>query len=504
MVYEPLPRSLKKAIERLEAELERPWRIDDLASASGISPRTLQKQFRRFLGRAPGTFLWELRFNRARQELLGRCDNASVTEIATRCGFAHLGRFATKYRKRYGERPSETLRRARRASKSHTAPLPVLTAGLERPAIAIVPFERSGGQLNDARALVDEIGVALWRLHWLKVAAPPNARYHLRGSVRDDRRGCARATVRLFDALNGRFLWAASWDDDSRDPIGFEERIASGVARAIQPAVRAAEVERASLLKRSDLTAWELTMRALPCVASIEATAEGMALELLDEAMQRAPRDPLPISMAAWCRGLRAGHHFTACPEVEKAVARELAQRAAHLNAGDPLAETMLAAGYTLAHDLEAAAVHAERALVLDGGSAWAWGRGAWVKAYSGQAKQAIEEFHIARSLAPADVLNFLWSVGIASAEFQLGRYSESIAWYHRALAENPASTWIKRFLTPAYVLAGRMDDAHHAFAEFTTAFPDLTITAVRASLPWNALYLDRVSEGLEAVGMRP
>ena len=99
--------------------------------------------------------------------------------------------------------------------------------------------------------------------------------------------------------------------------------------------------------------------------------------------------------------------------------------------------------------------------------------------------------------------MSFLWSVGIASAEFQMARYDESIAWYHRALAENPASIWIKRFLAPAYVLADRTDEARHTFAEFTAAYPDLTISAVRASLPWNALYLDRVSEGLEIVGMR-
>ena len=266
---------------------------------------------------------------------------------------------------------------------------------------------------------MDEIGVALWRLHWFKVAAPPYAQYHLRGSVRKDDRGCERVTVRLLDTLSGRYLWAANWEGDGHDPVGFEERIAIGVAKAILPAVRGAEVERACRKDRSDLTAWELAMRALPCLISVEAAAEGMALELLDEAMHRAPHDPLPISMAAWCRGLRAGHHFTAHPEVEREAARELAQRAARLNAGDPLAETMLSAGYTLAQDLEAAALHAERALELDSGSAWAWGRSAWVKAYRGNARQAIEEFQIARSLAPADVLNCHWSVGIAAAEFQ-------------------------------------------------------------------------------------
>ena len=84
MVREPLPRSLKKAIERLEAEPERPWRLCDLASAFGVSSRTLQKHFRRFLGCPARIFLGQLRFEPARRELIGGCEHASVTEIATR------------------------------------------------------------------------------------------------------------------------------------------------------------------------------------------------------------------------------------------------------------------------------------------------------------------------------------------------------------------------------------------------------------------------------------
>ena len=503
MVREPLPRDLKKAVERLEAEPERPWRLCDLAVVCGVSPRTLQKHFRLFLRSTPRRFLRELRFDRARKELLGGCEEARVTEIATRCGFDHFGRFATEYRRRYGETPSTTLRRARRACASSMGPLPVFTSSLDRPAIALLPFDRLGPYPDRATSFADEIALALWRLNWLKVAAPSHARYHLRGSVRDDEHRL-RVTIRLIDSLTGRYLWATAWDGDCHDSFEFAERIGIAVARAVQPALRAAEVERASRLKRGELTAWELTMRALPCVTSIEAAGESMALELLDEAMELAPRDPLPISIAAWCHGLRAGHHFTARPEAETAVARDLAGRAARLNACDALAETMLAAGYTLAHDLEAAAVHAERALALDGGSAWAWGRSAWIKAYRGQAREAIEEFQIARSLTPVDPLNFLWSVGIASAEFQTARYDELIRWYERATAENPASTWTSRFLAPAYVLAGRMDDGRRTIASFTTGFPDVTISVVRASLPWNARYLDRVSEGLERLGMRP
>jgi AraC-like DNA-binding protein len=36
-----------------------------------------------------------------------------VTAVALRWGFGHLGQFAADYRARFGELPSETLRRAR-------------------------------------------------------------------------------------------------------------------------------------------------------------------------------------------------------------------------------------------------------------------------------------------------------------------------------------------------------------------------------------------------------
>ena len=198
MAHEPLPRSLKKAIERLEAEPDRAWRLVDLAAACGVITRTLQKHFQRFLRCTFRPFLRELRFEQARRELLADCRHATVTEIATRCGLAHLGLFAAEYRQRYGESPSSTRRRAERAStRSATSPL-VLATSVERPTIAILPFNHVGPQPIDANAFADEIGVARWRLNWLRIVPPPHARYHLRGNVREDGRGGVRVTVRLL------------------------------------------------------------------------------------------------------------------------------------------------------------------------------------------------------------------------------------------------------------------------------------------------------------------
>ena len=87
MPRQPLPRDLRQALDRLEAEPGRLWSLDDIATACGVAQRTLQKHFRRFLDRTPLEFLRELRLDRARQELLRAPPTASVTEIALGCGF---------------------------------------------------------------------------------------------------------------------------------------------------------------------------------------------------------------------------------------------------------------------------------------------------------------------------------------------------------------------------------------------------------------------------------
>jgi len=502
MAAQPVPRHLKKALERLEADPARAWTVVRLASECGMGRRTLQRQFRRFIGKTPMEYVHDLRLDRARREVLGASDGATVTDIAMRCGITHLGRFAAQYRKRYGESPSATLRRRQNAfvrGRSHLAPLPV---AVERPAIAVLPFDLVGPDAHHAADLAEETIAALMHMRWIVVTEPARARYHLRGKVRSDGVGHLRVAAILIDRLAGRYLWADHWNGDANDLLGFEEQVTARVAIEVQPSIREAEIDRAWRTDPARLNAWELTMRALRCALSVEPAAESMALELLEQATELAPCDPLPLALASWCHGLRGGHNFCPQPNREKAAARTLAARAAQLSNGDPLTETLVAAGYTLAHDLAAAAFHADRAVGLDGGSAWAWGRCGLIKLYRGEEAEAIDCLQVARALAPADRLNFLWSVGVAAGHFEAARYQEATGWFDRALAENPAAIWINYVLAPAYELAGRKEHARCSFANFARAFPDVTIAQVRSGLPYRASFLDRIAEGLESVGM--
>lgn len=80
---------------------------EDLARISGVSLRTLYAGFHRFMGMSPQSFLRILRLQKAREELEQTGAEVPVAEIATRCGFTHMGRFSADFRRRFGRTPSE-------------------------------------------------------------------------------------------------------------------------------------------------------------------------------------------------------------------------------------------------------------------------------------------------------------------------------------------------------------------------------------------------------------
>jgi AraC-like DNA-binding protein len=105
------PRAIKRVVDAIHEEPERAVTVADLAKIAGMSVRSLQEGFRRHVGCAPMAFLQHVRLDRARETLRGADPTrVTVAAVAHRWGFAHLGRFASAYRARFGETPSETLR----------------------------------------------------------------------------------------------------------------------------------------------------------------------------------------------------------------------------------------------------------------------------------------------------------------------------------------------------------------------------------------------------------
>lgn len=111
-VAAPVPRVLQRAVDLLRDHAHESLTVDDVAVAVGISVRTLQQGFRRHLGSTPTEYLRDIRLDLVHGTLeAGDPGTLTVTDVAYRWGFTHLGRFAGDYRRRFAEPPSATLRR---------------------------------------------------------------------------------------------------------------------------------------------------------------------------------------------------------------------------------------------------------------------------------------------------------------------------------------------------------------------------------------------------------
>lgn len=116
LVSGPAPSIAPRHVQRAEA-----WMIEhaasdltlgDIAAAAGVSVRSLCEGFQRSRQLSPMKFLRELRLRKVHEALRNAEPGASVTAIAEQWRFNHPGRFASEYRRRFGELPSQTLRQA--------------------------------------------------------------------------------------------------------------------------------------------------------------------------------------------------------------------------------------------------------------------------------------------------------------------------------------------------------------------------------------------------------
>ncbi|CAN7621028.1 AraC family transcriptional regulator [Bosea sp. LjRoot9] len=117
-----VPAYIRRAEDFMRAHGAEPIRMPHVAAAAGCSVRTLGHVFKHFRGSTPLGVLHAIRLELARDDLvLGAsglgASGASVTTVARRYGFTNSSRFATAFRRRFGETPAEAARRSARSSR---------------------------------------------------------------------------------------------------------------------------------------------------------------------------------------------------------------------------------------------------------------------------------------------------------------------------------------------------------------------------------------------------
>jgi AraC-like DNA-binding protein len=113
--------SLQPVLQRVEATLERPLRVSDMASAVGLSLFHFSREFRRVTGTSPYAYIRRRRIARATLLLAG--SKLPIVEIARTVGFKTHAHFSGAFLKTVGMTPrAYRLRYGPRADGSQETP----------------------------------------------------------------------------------------------------------------------------------------------------------------------------------------------------------------------------------------------------------------------------------------------------------------------------------------------------------------------------------------------
>ena len=103
-------RIAKLAQEYIEEHYRETIRMEDLCRVTSVGIRTLQRCFKEYFDLSISDYLKAVRLNTAHRELtVAHPSEDSVTSIALRNGFTHLGRFSIEFHQFFCQLPSEIL-----------------------------------------------------------------------------------------------------------------------------------------------------------------------------------------------------------------------------------------------------------------------------------------------------------------------------------------------------------------------------------------------------------
>jgi TolB-like protein/class 3 adenylate cyclase len=381
------------------------------------------------------------------------------------------------------------------------APLPLP----DKPSIAVLPFENMSGDPEQeyfASGMVEEIITALSRIRWLFVIARNSSfaykgksvsvkqvgrelgvRYVLEGSVRKGGNR-VRITAQLIEADTGAHLWADRFDGSMEDVFELQDKVAINVAGVIEPALQAAEVHRSAARPTSDVTAYDLYLRALATYYPITKERLAEALDLLEHAIAIDEHCGPALSLAAMCcmRLVREG--WAEEPEAATRKSVNLARQALQVAGDDP--GILANAAFVLANfgeDIGTMMALVDRALALTPSFSRGWFLSGVLRLWAGQHDLAIEHAGTAMRLSPRERAGTPLSL-IGEAHFFKREFDEAASRLLLSIQENPGYPHSYRVLAACYVHMGRPDDARAIIARLREITPHLVPSAAQLRRP--------------------
>ena len=369
------------------------------------------------------------------------------------------------------------------AAAAPAPPPPGVLALPDKPSVTVLPFTNLSGdpaQEYFADGVVEDIITGLSRIKWLFVIARNSSftykrrdvdveqvgrdlgvRYVLQGSLRRNE-GRVRITAQLVDSVTGIHVWADRFDRTLDDIFALQDDITLSVVGAIEPNLRAAEIERVKRKRPDSLDAYDYVLRALPHIYFAMPDEAAKAVPPLDKALAMEPDYASAHGYLAWSHEIlfvRAGFR-----EENRVLAIRHAREAIAHGRDDA---TALALGAfvikMVGHDSTTAFENFDRAIALSPSSSIALFCGSVASWYAGASERAVDWAERALRVSPFDRMNYFAYHGLAVGHFALGNYEQATNAARHAVQSNPNFSLSHALLAAALVKLGQPEEAKAA-----------------------------------------
>ena len=265
-----------------------------------------------------------------------------------------------------------------------------------------------------------------------------------------------RITAQLIDAVTGTHLWADRFDGSLEDVFELQDKVAVSVAGVIEPALQAAEMRRSAARPTTDLTAYDLYLRALAAYFPMTKERIFEALGLLEQAIAIDRHYGPALSWAAICHLRLVIDGWAEEPETNRRKGIDLARQALQAAENDPgiLANAALVLA-RFGEDIGAMIGLVDRALALNPSFARGWFYSGFLRNYAGEHDLAIEHLEISLRLSPRELTVYhVFAIGAwrISSNVGLIKRCRSCSWPFKTIPAFPPHT---AFSQPAMPIWG-------------------------------------------------
>ena len=292
-------------------------------------------------------------------------------------------------------------------------------------------------------------------------------------------------SMQLFDTANLRIVWAGKRQTTLDEVLNFQATLASEITNALIPSVRTTELNWSNHIPVENLSAYHLYLSGLERMFGLKPDRFNSALGLLENAVRKDETFSLAHAAIADWYSLYLGQGWSENPMADVQKMLFAAKCAERYNFNDGRALSFLAHNKTVYdHDHDNALRLIDSALKKSPNET---GTLLWTGptlAYSGLAKEAVENTEKAIMLSPQDPHLFRYQHFCSIAHMLSGNYDKAIDYGLQSLQANPAYTSNLKATAASLVAVGRTDEARELAASIKKYEPNFSLRNLAKRLP--------------------